>query len=341
MGERLFRFYQWNDMHLYDDLVPNRSAGYPGCNEKAAWALDCALGKNGFEPPDFIISVGDIIHGETYDYGDDFRFVDKVLLEQLAMPFLPCVGNHENQQGEGVAISNVPYDLHFGMGWHNYLFTIHGIAFIVVDTSGAHRQPDEITERRNQFIKRAFARVESMPVIVVTHVPLIAMRDEYALRRSFGFSSWKVADEGAIRIVEDYADQVIAILCGHLHLTAAKEQRGIRHIAPSGTAGFPADFATFDVFADHADVVMHGAPEDLVEDRSSGDIHGARRHGFDFIDRDHLNHESYVSGNAVERNLTLRMDGKKRPKGGAPSDLSVFTEERAGIWREASLRRVD
>ena len=335
MDDRLFRFFQWNDMHIRNRDVPGRNAGYPGCNEKATWAAECAQGKHDFEPPDFIASVGDIICGEIEDYSDDFRFVDRHLIDRLDVPLLPCLGNHENRQGEGIPELNVAYDRRYGPGWHNYLYTIGGIAFIVIDSSGAHRKPDEITATRNAFLKRAFERADDMPVFVLTHVPLIALRDEAALLPSFGFSSWKVQDEALLTIVEKHADQVIAVLCGHIHLTAMKKRRGIYHIMPSGTAGYPADFATYDVYANRVEVAMQRAPDELIGDPTLGDIHGAHRHGIDYIDETHLDHDRYMSGNVEERRFTIELD--KQPDKSAPRELTILHETSIGNWQEVHL----
>jgi 3',5'-cyclic AMP phosphodiesterase CpdA len=337
MSDRLFRFFQWNDMHIRDRDVPGRSAGYPNCNEKAAWAVECAQGKRELEPPDFIASAGDIICGEIEDYSVDFRFMDRHLIDPLDVPLLPCLGNHENRQGEGIPEQNVAYDRRYGPGWHNYLYTIGGIAFIVIDSTGAHREGDEITAARNAFLERAFARAGSMPVLVLTHVPLIAMRDEAALLPSFGFSSWKILDEALLTIIEAHADQVIAVLCGHIHLTGAKKRRGIYHIMPSGTAGYPADFAAYDVYADRVEVEMQRAPDELIGDQALGDIHGARRHGIDYTDADHPDHESYMSGKAGERCFTIELDSGKQPSPAAPQGLTILHETGTGDWREVQL----
>ena len=338
MDNRLFRFFQWNDMHIRNRSVPGRNAGYPNCNEKAAWAAACAQGKPDFEKPDFIASVGDIICGEIEDYSDDFRFVDRHLIDRLDVPFLPCLGNHENRQGEGMPELNAAYDRRYGSGWHNYLYSIGGIAFIVIDSSGAHRKPDAITATRNAFVERAFDRVGDMPVFVLTHVPLIALRDEAALLPSFGFSSWKVQDEALLATVEAHADQVIAVLCGHIHLTAVRQRLGIYHIMPSGTAGYPADFAIYDVYADRVEVQMQRAPDELIGDPALGDIHGARRHAIDYIDDDHPDHESYVSGNADERCFAIKLNSGKQPDKGAPRELTILHEASTGTWREVQLR---
>lgn len=337
MDTRLFRFIQWNDLHIRDRNVPGRSAGYPGCNEKATWALECAQGKHGFEAPAFVASVGDIICGEIKDYSDDFRFMDCHLIDRLDVPLLPCPGNHENRQGEGMPELNAAYDRRYGPGWHNYLYTIGGFAFIVVDTSGAHRRPDEITATRNAFVERAFDRAGDMPVFVLTHVPLIALRDETALLPSFGFSSWKVQDEALLAIVEAHADRVIAVLCGHIHLTAVMQRLSIYHIMPSGTAGYPSDFAVYDVYADRIEVEMHRAPDELIGDPALGDIHGIRRHGCDYTDHDHPDHKSYVSGNPKERCFSIELNSGKQPDKNASQELVILHEANNGSWQEALL----
>lgn len=334
MGERLLRFFQWNDLHIRNRDIPGRGAGYPECNEKAAWAVACANGESDCEPPDFVASVGDIICGGIDDYSADFHFLERHILQRLSVPLLPCLGNHENRQGEGVPDLNEAYDAFYGAAWHNYIYTAAGLAFIVVDTSGAHRRSDEITARRNAFVERAFERIGSAPALLLTHVPLIAMRDEAALVPSFGFSSWKVLDEGLLAIVEERADQVIAVLCGHIHLTAARVRRGIHHIMPSGTAGYPADFGAFDVYSDRLDVEMLRAPDELIGDPARGDIHGARRHGIDYADAEHPVHDTYMSGNAEERRFSILLEGGRRPDPRAARELVIVQHESSpGQWR--------
>ena len=340
MDERLLRFFQWNDLHIRDRDIPGRGEGYPECNEKAAWAVACANGESTCERPDFVASVGDIICRGGDDFRADFHFLERHILQQLTVPLLPCLGNHENRQGEGVTDLNDAYDALYGPAWHNYIYTAAGLAFIVVDTSGAHRQPDEITAGRNAFVERAFDRIGPTPALVLTHVPLIAMRDEAAMLPSFGFSSWKVLDEGMLAIVEERADQVIAVLCGHIHLTAMKVQRGIHHIMPSGTAGYPADFAAFDVYADRIDVEMLRAPDDLIGDPSRGDIHGAKRHGIDYVDTAHPVHDCYMSGNADERTFSIPLEGGRRPNPRAGREGVIVQHESApGQWLEVELVR--
>ncbi|MCX5659697.1 MAG: metallophosphoesterase, partial [Planctomycetota bacterium] len=122
---RLFRFFQWNDLHVRDQAIPGRGRGYPRCNEKAAWARSLVpgspaganpIGASGepIEPPDFIVSAGDIVDGEIADYGLDFAYQRRHILDGLTVPFMPCLGNHENRQGEGEPAVNRAYDEFYG-----------------------------------------------------------------------------------------------------------------------------------------------------------------------------------------------------------------------------------
>jgi hypothetical protein len=147
-NQRLFRFFFWNDMHIRAPKLLPKYRTYPRANEKANWAVECALGQHGIEPPDFVASGGDWINGEIPNYGDDFEYLDSLILDRLPMPFLPCVGNHENRQGEGIPENNIAYDGCFGPDRHNYIYEFGGIAFIVVDTSGAHGRPSMSTTRK-------------------------------------------------------------------------------------------------------------------------------------------------------------------------------------------------
>lgn len=337
---RRLRFFQWNDLHVRSPLVDRRAPGYPGSTDKALWAAACARGEiAGVEPPEIIASVGDLVHGEIDDYDDDFRFFHEHVGSRLPVPLLPCVGNHENRQGEGDASLNAAYDRFFGPGWHNYLYHAGGISFLVVDTSGAHHVADEVAQRRVAFVERAFDHLGSRPVIVITHVPLVPMRQPEALAASFGFSTWKVLDEGLLQTVQSRADQVIAVLCGHIHLTGVVEHRGIYHIMPSGPGGYPSDIAAFDLFDDRLEMQMLAPPDWLTPDLPGADIHGARRHGVDYADAEHADHDSYVRGNPSERRLTIRLDGARRPMDEEDPSLVVEHLLEDGRWKRADPSR--
>ncbi|NLG52029.1 MAG: hypothetical protein GX552_18125 [Chloroflexi bacterium] len=323
----LARFFLWNDMHIRAREVEHAAGGYRGSNQRAAWAVECALGQHGFAPPDVIVLAGDIVNGEEAHIQGEYQAVREIVLDRLPMPVLPCPGNHETRQGADDPRLQGAYEETFGAGWFNYVFTLAGFGFIVVDTGDAHHIRDERTAARNAFVGRALERLRGMPVFVVTHVPLIAMREQEPLMASFGFSTWRVLDPGLREMVEAHREQVVAVLCGHIHLTGVREERGIYYIMPAGTAESPADFASLELFTDHVHVRMHAIPEQLNDPRN--DIHGALRHRIDYTDVEHPDHESYVRGNRDERVLTIPLGGEKRPNPEAAGGLAVYHERDA------------
>ncbi|MCS7224116.1 MAG: metallophosphoesterase [Armatimonadetes bacterium] len=324
----LYRFVVWNDLHSRADL-PGRPPWYPGANIRALWARDQVLKAPAERRPAFVLSAGDIIDGEIPDYNQDFRYVKETLLDPLPVPFLPCLGNHENGQGEGIEEKNKAYDAWFGPGWHNYVFRAGGLGFVVLDTSGGHRSPDGITEARNQFLERSLRFLKEEPIIVVSHTPLIAMREEEVLRQSFGFDSWKVQDERLLGIVESAADRVVAVICGHLHLSGIKEKAGIYHIMAAGTGGYPADLASVTVYEDRIEVTIDSLPAELQN--PDANIHGRPRHPTDFTDSDHPDHESYLKGHPWERRILIPL---KRSLPVSENLLEVYHETECGQWEK-------
>lgn len=145
-------------MHVDEPRYLPAYPHYPFANEKAKWAVECASGKHGFMKPDFVVGAGDIVNGKgnisMSATRDDFAYLKSSILTELDVPFLPCIGNHENCEGEGIPENNCPYDECFSPFRHNYVFTYGGAAFIVADTSGAHRTPDAVTAARNNGFRR-------------------------------------------------------------------------------------------------------------------------------------------------------------------------------------------
>lgn len=337
---RLMRFCLWNDLHVMAPDIPGRPPAPPQRNERAVWArqqLDMPSAA-----PDFVLSAGDLVHGERRNMDRDFAMLRTLLLDDLPVPLLPCVGNHENQQGEGDPALNAAYDRCFGPEWHNYVFTVAGFGFIVIDNSGGHRTGDDVTTARLETMQRAFAFLGGMPTIIVAHIPLVPMRDSNVLAESFGFASWIDRDPRMLPLIEAHRDHVIAVLSGHLHLTAVCERRGIHHIVPAGTTGYPADYATFDVYPDRIDLAMHAAPEHLLPPghatNRKGNIHGKPRHEADYVDADHPEPWTYVHGTPTERARMIPLPPAKRPDAArAREPLTVWHETDVDQWQQVAL----
>ncbi|MEA1951826.1 MAG: metallophosphoesterase [Planctomycetota bacterium] len=311
-GKRLFRFIQCNDTHV----EATRPSDYLRANQRFAHLVEL-LGKAAEgSAPDFVVGVGDLIHGENlHSLAPDLeRF--KGLAAHLKVPLFPVVGNHENVQREGDAVYEAAYREHFGADRTNYTFEHGGVLFVALNNSGAPASNrTEVGQRRNAWLRDVLEDSGDRPKIICCHIPLVPVREESVLKKSFGFGSYIAHDAKLLGLVEAYSDSVVAVLSGHLHLSGVIEHKvpghgGFYQIVTSGTASYPSDFASYDVFPDRIHVQMHSLPEGLLEPTTN--IHGKHRHGIDYTDATHRTHEAYIRGNAEERMFDIALKGKKR-----------------------------
>ncbi len=316
----LFRFLHIADTHVHDG-PPHPTDHCALANEKMQWVVETVCRGEQFPVPDFVVHSGDMIDGEPQSagvklLGPDFRLFEE-MIRPLHCPFHPCVGNHENQQHEGDAVFEKPYSDVFGANQTNYTFRYGGIQFVNFNNSGAPRANHDVGKARNQWLKQMLES-SAEPKILCCHIPLVPLREEPVLRRSFGFVSHFADDPELLATVEAHADTVIAVLSGHLHLTGMVQQRGIYHIVPSGTATYPCDLgALFSVFPDRIQVQMQPLPRELAKPGDDalgfrGSIHGKPRHAEDFVDARHATAQLYQCGRADEREFEIPLRGKKR-----------------------------
>lgn len=319
--EPLFRFLQIADTHVYEGS-PHATNHCALANEKMRWIVETVGRGEHFPVPDFVIHTGDMIDGEPQSagvklLGPDLRML-KAMIEQLHCPFYPTMGNHENQQQEGSAAFERPYREAFGAGRVNYAFRRGGIRFVVFNDSGAPDANPGAGKTRNQWLRYTLGASPDEPTILCCHIPLVPLRDEQVLSRSFGFSSYAARDPQLLEIVDSHADTVIAVLSGHLHLTGMVRKNGIYHIVPSGSATYPCDYgALLTVFSDRIKVQMQPLPRELAEPNDGaigfrGSIHGKPRHKEDFVDGGHASAQLYQCGRRGEREFEIPLNGKKR-----------------------------
>ncbi len=308
ISKPLFTFVQLNDTHIASP--ENKVGNYEKANEKARDVVDSICREARFPLPDFVILSGDIIHGASKEILlTDCKFAGK-LLAPLRCPWYPLVGNHEVVQQEGDPDYQGPYEEVFGSDRVNYYFMHKGILFICLNNSGGRGGGDAVADKRNAWLKGVLERYPKVPKIIACHIPLVPLRDEEVLKKSFGFSTHKLLDNGTWDIVKTHSDTVIAVLCGHLHLTGAVEKDGIWHICPSGTASYPCDYTHYSVYGDHIEVEMHQVPRELVTPGTNS--HGPPRYKQGFTDGLHKTPEEYVCGTAAERRFTIRLPAGKR-----------------------------
>ena len=299
------RFVQLNDVHLNSDPLSNRKMDY---------VIDSLNAGTEFPVPDFVLGVGDIVEGGSLSRRTADLALLKTLVPDLKCPFYPVMGNHENHQAEGNEAQEAPYRATFGADRVNYTFQAAGIQFVVLNNSGApSANKTAVGAARRAWLKKVLEASPDTPKIIACHIPLVPVRDETVLRKSFGWGSYAAKDAALLQLVEDHADAVLAVLSGHVHLTGVVRHKGVYHIATSGTDNYPCDYACYEVFADRISVRMYSLPRELRAPSKS--LHS--RTGIAYTDATHPTHESYVSGNASERAFDIPI-GRSRGKALVP-----------------------
>lgn len=297
----IFRFVQWNDVHIDDTRPP----AYQLANEKMKYLVDWA-NKEGTIRPDLVVGVGDMIHGGGLaDLAPD-TVLEKKLLAGLKPSFFPVIGNHENVQQEGSSEYEAAFREAFGEDRTNYTVKHKGLLFVMLNDSGAPMVNDkEVGRQRNAWLRSVLEASVGVPKIICCHIPLIPIREEAVLAKSFGFISYAAKDPELVSLVDEHAESIVAVLSGHLHLTGVVVRKGVYHVSLSGTASYPCDFASYDVFPDHIRLRVHSLPKELQTPDTN--IHGRRRHGTDFTDATHSTPESYLRGNPSERDVVITL----------------------------------
>ena len=296
LGDLLFRFIQWNDVHIDE----TRPSSYRLANEKMRYLVDWANKTENQPRPDFVVGIGDMIHGGAVaSLAPDIR-LQKSLLADLEIPFYPVIGNHENVQQEGNTSYEASFHEAFGEDRTNYTLRHKGLLFVMLNNSGAPSSNSrEVGKRRNEWFRSVLDGSPDLPKIVCCHIPLAPLRDESVLKKSFGFSSYAAKDDQLLGLVDKYAKSIVAVLSGHLHLTGVVIRNGVRHVSISGTASYPCDFASFDVYPERIRFHVHSLPQQLSTPDTN--IHGRPRHAVDYTDSAHPTHESYIKGSPSER----------------------------------------
>ena len=129
------------------------------------------------------------------------------------------------------------------------------------------------------------------------------LRDEDILRRTFPYPSYRTREPEALELVRQHAGGILAVLSGHLHLTAAVQDNGVCHFCCAGLTHFPNDWAEFTVFADRIEVEVKQVPESLrspaAESIHLRSVSGAA------ADSLHADPASYIMGAPGERHFSI------------------------------------
>ena len=303
-SKRLFEFVQINDTHVQSplsvagDVKPPKT--YARANDKFTWWVDAV---NREPRPDFIVAIGDLVHGGRLDrLPGDFDQL-KQLLKPLAPPLYTTLGNHEVVQQEGNLEYEAAYRKMFGDDRVSYTFEHGGFLFIMLNNAGAAVVKEDVIHARNAWLRGVLEKNTTKEKILCCHIPIIAVRDEKTLAESFGFATFHAHDAELLDLVDSHASSILAVLSGHLHLTGYAMRNGVPHVSIAGTASYPSDFARFVVFDNKIEMNVHQLPTELSSAAPS--LHGKPRHEHDFTDDTHATADEYKRGRSDERRLTI------------------------------------
>lgn len=293
-----FRFAQINDLHMpgpaldeYEELDRERA-------RRALWLIE-ALRRPELPAPDLILGIGDFVLGN--DLQALGMELDHFASSMAGLPFYPVLGNHDYEQGD--AETELRFMQACGQSALSYSFEHRGIAFIMLDNRPL--SSSESSARRAAWLRTRLAKHGAAPKIICCHIPLVSLRDPLSMGRA-GVEGYLPEDAADLRLIEDHAATVLAVLSGHLHLTGSRCARSIHHICVGGTATFPCDFALHTVYDDRLEVEIRQLPSDLVAAPATSG-YAAERLGVELIDDDHPTNTEFIMGTGDERRFVIPM----------------------------------
>ena len=231
-----FSFIQITDHHLLESEGAHREGFVPG---HALRMVMRHIAETTADKADFIISTGDLVEPPTdAAYGCAIKLLglsssaslpgpQKVNAEGLRdypMYFLP--GNHDDR--EMMTRCLFPDSEHPPMGLYNLAFEHKGIQFIFMDW-GSESKAVFLPETR-EFLSQALQ--SELPSVIVCHhhVKKIGSRwlDSFLADDIAQF--WEIVTAPGVK------ENVLGILCGHVHITYEDEYKGIQILGLRSTA---------------------------------------------------------------------------------------------------------
>ncbi|MBP5657494.1 MAG: metallophosphoesterase [Clostridia bacterium] len=153
-----------------------------------------------------------VLAGDTFDYvsNANLRFADKCLAD-FDKPIAAVCGNHESRKA-------IPSDGKLAkMGNDFYVVRLDDINIICVDNSQRI-----VTPEQNNALDYELS--SGKKALIVIHVPIVCEQNESKIKPSgvyFQFNYEGCPEENLefIKIIEKHAQNVIAVLAGHLHFS--------------------------------------------------------------------------------------------------------------------------
>ncbi|MCJ7813273.1 metallophosphoesterase [bacterium] len=199
--------------HFQFAIVADRTGNArPGVFEKAMQQLNLLQ-------PEFVICIGDLIEGNTFDYATLITQYDEMdeILNSLEMRFFRVVGNHDISNDVMMDIYHELYTLPY------YHFVYKNVLFLIISTEDP--PPTHISNAQINYMEKALKENNSVRwTLVFMHKPLfIEQQGEL--------------NEGWAKIENALENRPHTLFAGHTHMYAKYKKNGQSYINLATTGG--------------------------------------------------------------------------------------------------------
>ena len=163
------------------------------------------------EPPDILLLTGDLTeHGDV----ESFALLAEAL-RAFPAPVWPIPGNHDSREALLAAFPHVRPSLRDTNGYVQYSIEQRGLRIIMLDTLEEGRHGGAFCESRALWLKTELSAHPDTPTAIVMHHP--------PLPTGIAWMDTQADEPWVARFAEAIAghDQIVGILCGHVHRAAA------------------------------------------------------------------------------------------------------------------------
>ncbi len=207
---------QLTDIHIgFDPGDPEGEA-----NLQRLWQVARRL-REGPNRPDLLLLTGDLTeHGAASSYA---RL--KAALGDLDCPIWPIPGNHDDRMTLAAAFSQVPQD-----GFCHYAIDLNGLRILMLDTLEPGRHGGAFCETRAAWLAEQLATNPNVPTLIAMHHP--------PFTSGIAWMDTDPAEPWVARFAAAIAghEQIVAVICGHLHRTIVTRWLGATMIVSPSIA---------------------------------------------------------------------------------------------------------
>lgn len=208
---------QISDTHI---LPP--TSDLPAAALRAACLERCVAAINR-EAPDAVIFTGDTVqHGRP----DEYAWLTE-LLAPLRAPLYMVPGNRDDNGEMRRAFSDAPFLPGSGPFLH-YAIENFETRLVAIDSTLAGERKGRFCEKRQAWLEETLAARPGQPALLFIHHPPFNVGDHY-------IGGYRHPEEAAaLKSIVARNEQVVGLLCGHVHWPVSRQWAGTRaRIMPS------------------------------------------------------------------------------------------------------------